>query len=48
MHLALTFAMPVPPDDVIAVNRTVRSADEYRPLQRKSQNYKPLGRKRQN
>jgi hypothetical protein len=44
--LALTFAMPVPPDDVIAVNRTVRSAEEYRPLQMKSRSYKPLGKRR--
>ena len=44
--LALTFAMPVPPDDVIAVNRTVRTTDEYRPLQMKSRSYKPLGKRR--
>lgn len=45
--LALTFAMPVPPQDIVTANRTVRTTDEYRPLQMRSrQNYKPLGRKR--
>lgn len=44
--LALTFAMSVPPQDIMTANRTVRTTDEYRPLQMKSRSYKPLGKRR--